>query len=288
MIFRTFTAPEILKTLVFNFWILETEHNEVPPSSFQAMADGCALLVVPYGGGYEENRSYSAYIRGQQSIVKHFHLEKTVGLFGVRLFPHAVPAFFGVPAPEISNETIDLSLLLPKKETSELTDRILTANSNRDRIDIMSSYLINKLRGRTIDSFHIQVRTMIEKDGLIDLTAMKNASGLSLKQFERRFAGASGFTPKYYSRILRFNGAKRSYRSGSYPSFVALAYDFGYCDHSHFIREFKEFSGSTVRDYFSLLEKDEMQNFTCTEQEVSSDQLNRPQFKTQHIFQKPA
>jgi AraC-like DNA-binding protein len=270
MIFRTFAAPEILKSLVFNFWILETGHNEVPPSSFRAMADGCALLVVPYGGGYEENRSYSAYIRGQQSIVKDFRLGKTIGLFGVRLFPHAVPAIFGVPAPEISNETIDLSLLSTKAETDELADSLLTAKTIHDRIGVMSSYLINKTRGRTIDSFNVQVHTMVEKDGLVDLTAMKNATGLSLKQFERRFTSASGFTPKYYSRILRFNGAKRDYRSDSYPNFVALAYDFGYCDHSHFIREFKEFSGSAVRDYFSLLKNDEMQNFTCAEQEVSS------------------
>jgi AraC-like DNA-binding protein len=72
---------------------------------------------------------------------------------------------------------------------------------------------------------------------------------LSQRQFERKFTEYAGFTPKVYSRIIRFQSALSHYGS-DYKSLTDIAYECGYYDQSHFIHEFKEFSGYHPGQYF--------------------------------------
>ena len=67
----------------------------------------------------------------------------------------------------------------------------------------------------------------------------------SLKENSRIF----GFPPKLYSRITRFQAALGEYGSGK--SLTDIAYDCGYYDQSHFINDFREFSGYNPKVYFS-------------------------------------
>ncbi|TXJ23716.1 MAG: AraC family transcriptional regulator [Chitinophagaceae bacterium] len=72
---------------------------------------------------------------------------------------------------------------------------------------------------------------------------------LSTRQFERNFKEFAGFSPKLYSRIIRFQSAIEQYGQTG-KSLTEIAYDCGYYDQSHFIHDFKEFSGLHPRHYF--------------------------------------
>jgi transcriptional regulator GlxA family with amidase domain len=73
---------------------------------------------------------------------------------------------------------------------------------------------------------------------------------LSLRQFQRRFKELSGFPPKLYARIIRFGAAMQRY-GNNFRSLTDIAYECGYYDQSHFIHDFKEFSGYHPKQYFS-------------------------------------
>ena len=61
----------------------------------------------------------------------------------------------------------------------------------------------------------------------ISVTELASVACLSKKQFERLFNELVGANPKEYARVVRFQN------------------QCGYADQSHFIREFKQFSGYT-------------------------------------------
>ncbi|MBC8045504.1 MAG: AraC family transcriptional regulator, partial [Fimbriimonadaceae bacterium] len=73
---------------------------------------------------------------------------------------------------------------------------------------------------------------------------------LSIRQFERNFKEFSGFRPKLFSRIIRFQSALSEYDNKGKP-LTEIAYACGYYDQSHFIHDFKEFSGHYPKHYFS-------------------------------------
>lgn len=80
----------------------------------------------------------------------------------------------------------------------------------------------------------------------ISVTELASITCLSKKQFERLFNELVGANPKEYARVVRFQKSLKLLQHCSEDTNQAqLAYQCGYADQSHFIREFKQFSGYT-------------------------------------------
>ncbi len=76
--------------------------------------------------------------------------------------------------------------------------------------------------------------------------------GRSRKHLAQRFALEVGAGPKTVDRILRFAGARRSIDAGlAAPriDWADLAFEWGYADQAHLIREFRAMAGVTPADY---------------------------------------
>jgi AraC-like DNA-binding protein len=71
---------------------------------------------------------------------------------------------------------------------------------------------------------------------------------VSQSPLEKRFREAVGTSPKKFASIVRFKNLIRDRAPGS--SLVELAYEGGFYDQSHFIKEFKNFTGDTPESYF--------------------------------------
>ncbi len=94
------------------------------------------------------------------------------------------------------------------------------------------------------------IQNIILNKGTIQVNAMAKKYYLSERQFERQFQEFSGFNPKKFSRIVRFQSAMSQY-GNMVKSLTDIALDCGYYDQSHFIHDFKEFSGHHPKKYFS-------------------------------------
>src|SRR5690606_307152 len=68
--------------------------------------------------------------------------------------------------------------------------------------------------------------------------------GITPRYLQKLFLQHIGVTPKLYCQIHRFQRSLRHMRKRE-DSLTAIAYDCGYADQSHFIREFKSFAGIT-------------------------------------------
>jgi len=97
------------------------------------MADVCPELLFHFKGPFNElfddgkaEKSFTAGIHGQTHCTRKFHIDKAFGIFGVCLYPQAIPLLFGLPATELTNQMPDLNTLL-KQEGNELEDKITIA-----------------------------------------------------------------------------------------------------------------------------------------------------------------
>lgn len=249
MKYEVLEVPDDLKDLVTCFFTIESLPDESVPVHYQSVADSCPEMIIRYSGGFQECRHIFAYLRTQRSVPQELTFEKKVGLIGVRLFPHALQQLFNVRSDELINRIVDL-----KDIAKEVTfvEKIIASTTVYERVELLSDF-IRKIRNQEyVDPMTPLVRRVVEGSGNVDIPELRAAIGLSTRQFERRFKKIAGFTPKHLARIRRFQTCKRTFFVRKFRGFSELEHGCEYTDHSHFIREFKEFAGVTPTEYFSI------------------------------------
>jgi AraC-like DNA-binding protein len=68
---------------------------------------------------------------------------------------------------------------------------------------------------------------------------------VSERQLERKFKTSVGISPKKLQRIVRFEKSLQLLRRADYKQLTSVAHELDYTDQSHFIKDFKDFSGMT-------------------------------------------
>jgi AraC-like DNA-binding protein len=217
------------------------------------MADGCTEIVFSTNGAFKEYYNYSGYLLPQHTNHRTLTMGKCLGLFGIRLYPYALEPLLRVASTELVNNVHSLNPLIHQ----DLIDQISEAADTKERVEKASQYLTRKLMMYKTSSIENVIHRLIETEGQASITELQNITGLSERQFERKFKSVIGFTPKHYSRIIRFQHTKKKFIARPRTTFADLAYQSNYADQSHFIREFKEFSGMSVTDYFNLVNRPE-------------------------------
>jgi AraC-like DNA-binding protein len=256
MKYCTIPPPPKLARYVRCFWVYEGEASTDKPYIYRGYADGCTELVFHYRGvfdqliGHHVEKSFAAGIHAQTERFTRFVVDRDWGIFGCYLFPYAIPKLFSLPASDLTDQLTDLSSLLGC-EGCELEERIMLAGDNTSRAEILSEFLERRLERnhRELPVVFSSINHIIETRGLVDVGDLARNYYLSNRQFERKFKELSGFPPKLFSRIIRFQAALKEY--GSNKSLTDIAHDCGYYDQSHFINDFKEFSGYNPKIYFS-------------------------------------
>ncbi len=74
---------------------------------------------------------------------------------------------------------------------------------------------------------------------------------LSVRQIERLVVSAVGVPPKYFHRTARFQRVLRSILLSHSKSYLPAVYDCGYYDQSHFIRDFRYYTGKTPGEFLT-------------------------------------
>jgi AraC-like DNA-binding protein len=84
-----------------------------------------------------------------------------------------------------------------------------------------------------------------------DIAAIAAEIGWSRKHLADRVKNVTGVGPRCLRRLLRFQSLLAAIPAGPNPNWADLACVRGYCDQSHLIREFQEFSGLTPTAYLA-------------------------------------
>jgi AraC-like DNA-binding protein len=163
--------------------------------------------------------------------------------------PGGTRAFFDTPAHEFAGASMPLDYLKEFHDGDEVSERLNDAQSSKERVSIVEQILMKQLKHRAVDSLIIRAAQKIDANSArIRIKDLIQTLNISRDAFEKRFRQTIGTTPKQFSSIIRMR--KLIEAGKNEKSLTELAYDFGYFDQSHFIKDFKLFTGRTPSSFF--------------------------------------
>jgi AraC-like DNA-binding protein len=151
---------------------------------------------------------------------------------------------FGIPMTVFDNSFIESTLVLGNP-IKELREQILNDTSFEEMVKFSEIFLLKKVVNYRFDKLPIDavMQQMGKQIGGFSLDKLADDACLSGRQFERKFLERTGVTPKLFSRIIRFNQIMKLRNLNTKDSWLKIAYDCGYFDQNHLLRDFKMFTG---------------------------------------------
>lgn len=257
MNYQTFEPCHDLTTLVKCYWTLESL-KEKSPEKQTIVPDGCIEMIFHYGAVYKQ------YIENGKSIIqprcfvigqltRPLVIEPTgeTGIFSIRFHPNGFLPFSTVPIKETENTAVSLEKLFGK-DGLEIEKEILNANSTFDRIKLIETFLFNRLTDtENIDRIvKSTVETILTANGQLSVNELSEQLNINRRQLVRKFSSAIGLSPKQLSKTIRLQATLKMLLNKKFTSLTALAYENEYYDQAHFIKDFKELTGYTPKEFY--------------------------------------
>lgn len=165
---------------------------------------------------------------------------------GIRFRPGIAAGLLPIPLEEITDHSVPLDDIWPV-QGRELNEQLADNGSIQEKLILLSQKLrFDEIR---VTAQQKAIDAIVEAHGQLDLETLARQAGLSLRQLRRRCREYTGLSPKLLCRILRFRDAlsQLEIERGAH-----LAAGCGYYDQTHFIDDFREFSGSTPNAFLQL------------------------------------
>jgi len=138
------------------------------------------------------------------------------------------------------------------KQAKYLYQQLLNAKDIFQMAQFADAFLLsffNYKRAITDDGITAIAEELYNTTALLSVSQYAYKANMSIRNFERRFIDEVGISPKLYARITRFYNALENKMLHPRKNWTDIVYENGYYDQSHFIKEFKAFTGTTPSGY---------------------------------------
>ena len=257
MNYQTFEPNQDLTTLIKFYWTLESPKEETPERQ-TIVPDGCMEMIFHYGDLYRQysengnsNIQPKCFVIGQ--LTRPLEIEPTgeTGIFSVRFRPNGFLPFATIPIKEMENTAVSLEKLFGQ-DGQEIEQKILKANSTSDRIKLIETFLLNRPTDiETVDYIvKSTLETILTANGQLSVDELSKLTNVNRRQLERKFSSTIGLSPKQLSKTIRLQATLKMLLNKKFTSLTALAYESEYYDQAHFIKDFKELTGFTPKEFY--------------------------------------
>jgi len=256
-----FQPSEILKPYVKHYYLfVSAEDSEFEDTVFPS---GDMEMIFNLGDGVWEASLGEKYVRtakielwGQLTQPLAIRSKGKHVMLGVKFFTHSAAYFLNDEIGVFNDLVSDLADILggPIKM---LYAQLLEAKDITKRIDLIETFLIKKLISSEKRSFKIDkvgniLSSLKKNPGETSLDRIATTHGITPRYLHKLIYQNTGLSPTAFNKILRFQYSLKLIAKNDQP-FTSIAYESGYFDQSHFIRDFKSFTGITPSAYMDNL-----------------------------------
>lgn len=258
MIYQTYSPNPDLNEFVKCYWTLEAP-AENKPEKQRIVPDGCMEMIFHYGDlyrQYAENGSFiiqpACFVFGQ--ITSSLDIEPTgqTGIFAIRFYPDGFTPFIHSSLQVMANKAVPLQELFGM-DGIRLEKSILSAPTTEERIQHIEAFLLGTLTSaENIDRIaQLSVEYILKLNGKLSVDELSAQLNVNRRQLERKFSTAIGLSPKQLSKVIRLQSVLKMMVNKEFTNLASVAYEGEYYDQAHFIKDFKEFTGLSPKQFYA-------------------------------------
>jgi len=257
MKYQTFQPHPDLASLVSCYWTLDipAENNS---KRQRIIPDGCIEMAFILGDDIKRYTSQDRFILQPRAMVlgqtiEPFYIQPTgyVNTFAIRFYPYGFANFVTEPIKNLANKETPLALLFEEKIAKELEQKITHAKTVKQRIEIIEIFLLERLTDKfTVENIvKTTVNALLSTNGNAPIKTILKDDLSKRRQLERKFAKQIGVSPKQLGKLIRLQTALKMLLNKEAKSLTNIAYESEYYDQAHFIKDFKEFTGTSPKEF---------------------------------------
>ncbi len=242
---------EQLRSIIKSYTIIET-HRPIETTVLPHLG---LVLAVQYKGNVllrndDKSETISPVIvSGMRKTFRKFSYKSNTGTIIISFTETGAFSLFGKTVFELFGVMESLENLTKSSLVYELQEQIAYAQSNQGRIKLIDKFIISNLTEVKSDQLVLSaIREIQATNGLKRIKDLSKHFHISQDAFEKRFRNIVGSTPKQFSTIVKMKSIIENQKKNS--SLNDLAYNFEFCDQSHFINQFKDFAGLPPKAFF--------------------------------------
>lgn len=254
-------APSLhLRPFIEKIWTLESDTSDVYPMEHLITPNGSEGFILTY-----QPVAQKFILNNKLTILPEVYLliqpytpwkvitEGCSGILGVFFRAGSLHTILKACMTDIVGQVIELQSFIGNKPVRMLREQLVEALP-AERVAIVESfftayfYTSNNHTNTVLSA----ARLIRQHKGLIPIEKVAAKLGISRQAITRQFAEKAGISPKYYSRMIHFSSVQQFLKKYPDTSWLNLTYQFNYFDHSHLIKDFYHFTGSSPKGYAAL------------------------------------
>jgi len=243
--YRELLPHKALQPYISCYWQLRTEKILEAQFNYRVVADGCIDIF------FECNNPAESYVMGFCKQYTEFPLEFSFHYIGIRFLPTMFPQLFKINAAELSNRFLPLDDIAPAM-AAFIAGGIDCTYGIESIAALFDGFFLESLRHTRLDEdirLYDAITAILRNNGVIDIETQLD-TGISPRQLRRLFEYYVGDTAKTFAKVVRFQHLLRAKPSVQSLRKNKLFFDAGYYDQAHFIKEFRNFYGTTPAKAF--------------------------------------
>jgi len=251
--FRHIEPHFLLKDYIEKMWVFESS-GRMPFNDLKLVVpNGNLKLTVSYQNGIVAalnektfaSKEHDITLTGLVDVPVILDVDEDVATetIGIEFNPKGAYRFFHFALNDIQNQIYSLSDLLGKIGR-QLIEQINNTTSRQQKMGLLQQFLLRQLSLRREDSiFEYCVEKITASKGTIAIKELERKTGYSSRWLNSKFNDKIGVSPKIICSIIRFKQYYQAWIKGDKKSFFRNDFYGLYYDQSHFIKDFKRFTG---------------------------------------------
>ena len=202
----------------------------------------------------DTNNSYNSRFFISSPATRHYKMlcNSPLESVGVIFKPFGAYRLLGVPHHLIKDNFLEFKSVF-SNEVNDIFNKMEDQSENPEKIiHLLQTWLLEQLdKLNNISTNKIANACSILKDLPVNISIGEIAKKIAIpkRTLEHIFREQVGISPKTFHRICRFTKIQELFSYNDTHDWQELVYNFGYFDQTHFIKEFKKFSGYTPTQF---------------------------------------
>lgn len=261
MEFQYIQPAKILLPYIRHYYLFESsepigyEDTVFPSGDMEVIFNlGNGIWESYQRGHYEKNPAIELW--GQITRPLQIRSTGAHSMLGVRFFPHATSFLLDDEIGIFNDQVSDLSDILGS-DIRDLHIQLTDSNSIDARITLLDRFFTERLTHapKKVQRLHkvAHILSSITQGATENnIGRIADTHGITSRHLHKLVYQHTGLSPKSFDKIHRFKTSLKLIGENKLP-LTSIAYDAGYFDQSHFIRDFKSFTGLTPSAYLDNL-----------------------------------